>query len=192
MHFLIEHQFDFLEIDVQNLPLAQHCFIKALESDRKLAVVWTNLGVLYLTQGKTKMANAAFNQAQQLEPTYTNAWTGQAQVAEIHAPNEAIDLLQHSITLGYHDESSVQYAYWVCSLLNDSENQKRTQYYVEHLNAISSAIDSITWYCNANETNISSEALSFLGYLNYNQRNWRIATRTFDSATNQIEQSSNR
>lgn len=174
------------------MPLAQHCFIKALELDRKLAVAWTNLGVLYLTQGKLKLANTAFKQAQQSEPGYANAWTGQAQVAEIFAPNETIDLLQHSITLGYNDESAIQYTYWVCTLLNDNQNQKRTQYYVEHLNAISSAIDSITWYCNANETNISSEALSFLGYLNYNQRNWKIAIRTFQAATEQIEQSSKR
>lgn len=174
------------------MPLAQHCFIKALELDRKLAVVWTNLGVLYLSQGQIKMANAAFKQAQQSEPTFPNAWTGQAQVAEILAPNETIDLLQHSITLGYHDESAIQYVYWICTLLNDTENQKRAQYYVEHLNAISSAIDSITWYCDANESNISPEALSFLGYLNYNQRNWRNAIRAFQSATNHIDHSPKR
>lgn len=185
-------RFSMIRSDLQNLPLAQHCFIKALELDRKLAVVWTNLGVLYLTQGQIKMANTAFKQAQQSEPTFANAWTGQAQVAEILAPNETIDLLWHSITLGYHDESAIQYVYWVCSMLNDSKNQKRTQYYVEHLSAISSAIDSITWYCDANETNISPEALSFLGYLYYNQRNWSIAIRAFESATNQIEQSSKR
>lgn len=166
--------------------------MKALELDRKLAVVWTNLGILFLSQGQTKMANNAFKQAQQSEPSYANAWTGQAQVAEILAPNETIDLLQHSISLGYHDESAIQYVYWVCSLLNDSKNEKRKQYYVEHLNAISSAIDSITWYSVANETNISAEALSFLGYLNYNQRNWRIAIPTFQVATQHIEQSPKR
>lgn len=174
------------------MSLAQHCFVKALELDRKLSIVWTNLGILYLSQGKIMLANSAFKQAQQSDPSYANAWTGQAQVAEILKPAETIDLLRHSITLSYNDESAIQYAYWVCALLNDSQNQKRTQYYVEHLNAISSAIDSITWYCNANETNISSEALSFLAYLNYNQKNWRIATRTFQAATEQIEQSPNR
>lgn len=159
------------------------------------------MGILYLAQGRknlsemrkmARIANTAFKQAQQSEPTYANAWTGQALLAEILAPKETIDLLRHSITLGYHDESAIQYAYWVCTLLNDSENLKRTQYYVEHLNAISSAIDSITWYSNANEKNITSEALSVLGYLNYNQRNWRIAIPTFQSASEQIEQSPNR
>lgn len=177
---------------MNNLALAQHCFIKALEIDRKIAVAWTNLGTLYLSQGQTKMANVAFMQAQQSEPTYANAWTGQAQVAEIVKPSETIDLLLHSITLGYHDESAIQYAYWVCSLLNDPENEKRRQYYIEHLSAVSSAIDSIAWYCAANETNLSSEALSFLGYLNHYQRNWPIAIRAFQNATNKIEQSPKR
>lgn len=182
----------FLTLDINNLALAQHCFIKALELDRKLAVVWTNLGVLYLDQGQTKMANVAFTQSQQSEPTYANAWTGQAQIAEILGFCETIDLLRHSISLGYHDESAIQYAYSVCSLLNDADNDKRKQYYIEHLDAISSGIDSITWYCNANESHRSSEALSFLGYLNQYQRNWPIAIRAFQSATDLIEESTNR
>lgn len=179
-------------LDMNNLALAQHCFVKALEIDRKLAVVWTNLGVLYLSQGQAKMANVAFKQGQQSEPTYGNAWTGQAQVAEILEPNETIDLLRHSITLGYNDESAIQYAYRVCSLLNDTNNEKRKLYYVQHLNAVSSAIDSITWYCSANESHLSPEALSFFGYLNHYQRNWRIAVRSFQNATNQIEPSAKR
>lgn len=186
------NEMSFKSIDVNNLALSQHCFIKALEIDRKSAVAWTNLGVLYLSQGQPKMANVAFKQAQQSEPTYANSWTGQAQVAEILAPSEAIDLLLHSITLSYHDESAIQYAYWVCSLLNDSDDEKRKLYYVEHLNAVSSAIDSISWYCNANESNLSPEALSFLGYLNHYQRNWRISIRAFQNATDRIEQSPKR
>lgn len=173
---------------MKNLALAQHCFIKALEID-KVAVVWTNLGVLYLSQNQLKLANMAFRQAQQSEPSYGNAWTGQALVAEIMDPNEALDLLCHSITLGYHDESAIQYAYFVCSLLSDAIDPKRIQYYTEHLNVISSALDSITWYCKANEPNVPSEALSFLGYLYYNQHNWRIAIRSFQLATEQIERS---
>lgn len=146
------------------------------------------------------MANVAFTQAQQSEPTYANAWTGQAQIAEILGSNKTIDLLRHSISLGYHDESAIQYAYSVCSLLNarlnDSHNDNRKQHYIEHLDAISlaisSGIDSITWYCNANESHLSSEALSFLGYSNHYQRNWPITVRAFQSAVDLIEQSTNR
>lgn len=177
--------------------MAQHCFIKVLELDRKVAVAWTNLGVLYLDQGQTKMANVAFKQAQQSEPTYANAWTGQAQIAEILGSNETIDLLRHSISLGYHDESAIQYANSVCSLLNNTghrstDNDKRKQYYIEHLDAVSSGIDSITWYCNANESYLTPEALSFLGYLNHYQRNWPIAVRAFQNATGLIERSPKR
>lgn len=147
-------------------------------------MVWTNLGVLYLTQGHAKLANSAFTQAQQSEPSYANAWTGQAQVAEILAPKESIDLLCHSVSLCYNDESAIQYAYWVCSLLNDPNNEKRAQYYVEHLDAIASAMDSITWYCNANIAKLPVEALSFLGYINYAQQHWRNSIKAFEQATN--------
>lgn len=180
-------------LDINNLALAQHCFIKALEIDRKLAVTWTNLGILYLNQGQSKMANIAFKQAQQSEPTYANAWSGQAQIAEtMGKTDEMIDLFQHSISLGYHDESAIQYAYSVCSLLNDTDNDKRKQYYIEHLDAVSSGIDSITWYCNANESHLSPEALSFLGYLNHYQCNWPIAVRAFQNGTDLIEPSAKR
>lgn len=177
---------------MENLPLAQHCFIKALELDRKLATVWTNLGALYVTQGKYKMANIAFTQGQQAEPTYANAWTGQAQIAEIMDPKETIGLLRHAVTLAYHDESAIQYAYWICSLLNDLANEKQTRFYIEHLNVVTWAIDSIDWYCDANNENLTPEALSYKGYLNYYQQNWRIAIRTFKRATEGIEKSKTR
>lgn len=174
---------------MQNLALAQHCFIKALEIDRKVAVVWTNLGALYLEHGKYKLANNAFTQAQQAEPTYATAWTGQAQIAEKMQPKETIGLLRHAVSLAYNDESAIQYAYWICSLLNESENKKQTQFYIEHLNVVAWAIDSITWYCAANSDKLSSEALSYLGFLYYTQSNWRNAIRTFKQAADHIEQS---
>lgn len=190
---LIRKQFIFVRtfiLDIENLPLAQHCFIKALELDRKLAVVWTNLGALYLSHGKIKLANIAFTQAQQAEPNYGTAWTGQALIAEVMHSNETIGLLRHAVSLAYHDESAIQYAYWICSLLNESANHKQTRFYIEHLNVVSWAIDSITWYCDANNDNLSPEALSYLGYLHYSQNNWRNAIKTFRLAAERIEQSS--
>lgn len=174
--------------EMNNLALAQHCFIKALELDKKLAIVWTNLGVLYLSQGPhvEKMANMAFTQAQQSQPSYENAWTGQAQIAETHDTFETIDLLAHSTSLGYNDESAIRYAYAICSLLQEIDSigrYKRIQFYIEHLHVISSALDAITWYCNAKDVDVSAEALSFLGYLHYTQKNWRCATKAFEMAT---------
>lgn len=177
---------------VQNLPLAQHAFIRALKIDRKLAIVWTNLGVLYLQRGQVIMAKAAFAQAQQSQPSYAQAWTGQAQIAEIIDPNQTIDLLQHSNSLYYHDESAIQYAYWICRMLNEPKESKRVQYYVEHMHAIASALDSVTWYCNANESRIPENAYSFLGYLNHAERNWRTAIKAYSKATESPEDSPNR
>lgn len=174
--------------EMNNLALAQHCFIKALELDKKLAIVWTNLGVLYLSQGPhvQKMANTAFTQAQQSEPSYANAWTGQAQIAESLDRLETIDLLAHSTSLGYNDESAIRYAHTICSLLQDIDSigrHGRIQFYIEHLHVASSALDAITWYCNAKETDVSAEALSFLGYLHYVQKNWKCAAKAFEMAT---------
>lgn len=174
--------------EIDNLALSQHCYIKALELDRKLAVVWSNLGVLYLSQGPrfVRLANMAFTQAQQSQPSYANAWTGQAQVAENYDRFETIDLLKHSISLGYNDESAIRYAYNVCSLIADTPSfgrDKRVTYYIEHLHAVPAALDSITWYCNEHEPNVSVEALSFLGFLNYHQKNWDVAKRAFEQAT---------
>lgn len=177
---------------VRDLPLAQHAFIRALKIDRKIAIVWTNLGVLYLRQGQLKMAKAAFEQAQQSQPSYAQAWSGQAQIAEIIDPDQAIDLLQHSTSLSYHDESAVQYAYWICRLLDESKERKLVQYYLEHMHVIATALDSITWYCNANESRITDDALSFLGYLNYTERNWRTSIAAYAKATESSEEHPNR
>lgn len=137
-----------------------------------------------------KLANAIFSQAQQSEPSYPNAWTGQAHIAEMFEPLETVDLLKHSISLGYNDESAIRYAYWVCSLLNNFDEQtdnkkqieKKLRYAIENLHAISSALDSITWYCDAKDNEITAEALCCLGYLYYKQRNWRNACKAFKFA----------
>lgn len=171
--------------EINNPELAQHCFIKALELDKKCAIAWTNLGVLYLSEGfHTKLANAAFAHAQQSEPSYHNAWIGQAQIAEVVDRLETIDLLKHSISLGYHDESAVRYAYWVCVLLNDPDisTDKRIRYVIENLHAIPTALDCITWYCVAKGDDVSVEALSFLGFLNFKMKIWNTAIKAFTKA----------
>lgn len=137
-----------------------------------------------------KLANAAFTQAQQSEPSYPNAWTGQAHIAEMYDHLETVDLLKHSISLGYNDESAIRYAYWVCTLLNNFDEEvgdnkkidKRLRYAIENMHAISTALDSITWYCSAKDGEITAEALCCLGYLYYKQRNWRNACKAFEMA----------
>ena len=58
---------------------------------------WTNLGVLYLTAGESQLANAAFKESQNCDPSYLNGWTGQsllADAAEGHE-EEAMDLFRY-------------------------------------------------------------------------------------------------
>ena len=57
---------------------------------------WTNLGVLYLIAGESQLANAAFKESQNCDPSYLNGWTGQsllADAAEGHE-EEAMDLFR--------------------------------------------------------------------------------------------------
>ena len=48
------------------------------------------------------MANLAFNAAQCTDPSYVEAWIGQATIAEMFAHDEAMDLYRHSNELGSH------------------------------------------------------------------------------------------
>ena len=48
------------------------------------------------------MANRAFNAAQCTDPSYIEAWIGQATIAEMFAHHEAMDLYRHSNELGSH------------------------------------------------------------------------------------------
>ena len=48
------------------------------------------------------MANVAFNTAQCTDPSYAQAWIGQATIAEMFGHEEAMDLYRHSHELGAH------------------------------------------------------------------------------------------
>ncbi|PWN37617.1 uncharacterized protein FA14DRAFT_159580 [Meira miltonrushii] len=64
------------------VPLAQHCFIKAIECDSKDVTAWTNLGFLYLVHKDLELANEAFVRAQTIDSEIVQAWIGQALVAD--------------------------------------------------------------------------------------------------------------
>ena len=53
----------------QDLFLAQHAFIRSISIGTN-AVAWTNLGILYFTQARTDLANKAFKEAQNQDPTH--------------------------------------------------------------------------------------------------------------------------
>lgn len=190
-------------VEVNNPRLAQHCFIKALEFDKKNAVVWSNLGVFYLSKGMQNitLANAAFTHAQQSEPSYSTAWTGQALIAELVDSIEIIDLFKHSLSLSYGDEATMRYAHWVCTFLNNTasndwnltkSNNSRLRYAMENMHALPTALDSMTWYCRSRGDEVSAEALTFLGFLYFKQQHWKNAIKTFKKALEKIENSQSR
>ena len=63
-------------IGLNESGLAQHCFLKSLKLQRS-AMAYTNLGLLYYRHHNLDMANKAFSNAQQTDPTYSLAWLGQ-------------------------------------------------------------------------------------------------------------------
>uniref|UniRef100_T1GA06 Uncharacterized protein n=1 Tax=Megaselia scalaris TaxID=36166 RepID=T1GA06_MEGSC len=124
---------------IDNLPMAQHCFIKALNLERKSAMVWVNLGSLYLKLTEIKLANEAFLRAQHAEPDYLCAWMGQAMVGELIGVDEleVMDLFRHCTQLNFHIESALGYAHWVCSILANEAKVKKNiyKYAIETMNA---------------------------------------------------------
>ncbi|XP_067630792.1 tetratricopeptide repeat protein 37 isoform X2 [Eurosta solidaginis] len=163
---------------INNLALAQHCFIQALTIDRKSYMAWTNLGTLYLKLVEIKLANQAFQRAQQSNPIYGNAWIGQAMIAEaIGEEEEALDLFRHCQQFEYHPESSLGYAHWVCSVLTDAEKCKIPHYRhaIDGMHADVVALDAINWYTVNEERYSTHAALSFQGFLNIRQKHYRPA-----------------
>lgn len=180
---------------IDNLPMAQHCFIKALNIERKSAMVWANLGSLYLKLEEIKLANEAFLRAQNADPNYLCGWMGQAMVGELIGVDEleVMDLFRHCTQLDFHVESALGYAYWVCSILSDEKKAKKNlyKYAIETMNAVPLATDSMTWHVRAEDSNTKAEAYSYLGYLNANQKLWdaalKIYIKALDKCTEQDE-----
>ncbi|XP_011178747.2 tetratricopeptide repeat protein 37 [Zeugodacus cucurbitae] len=167
---------------VNNLPLAQHCFIQALTLDRKSFSTWTNLGVLYLMLSEIKLANQAFQRAQQSSPIYGNAWIGQAMIAEaIGEEEEALDLFRHCQQFEYHPESSLGYAHWVCNVLTDEEKCKIPHYRhaIENMYADVVALDAINWHIANEEKAATTAALSLQGFLNIRHKHYGLAERAY-------------
>ncbi|XP_013109877.2 tetratricopeptide repeat protein 37 [Stomoxys calcitrans] len=174
-----------LHLLVNNLPMAQHCFVQALNLERKSYTTWTNLGVLYLKLNEIKMANQAFQRAQQSSPVYGNAWIGQAMIAEcINEEEEAVDLFRHCQQFEYHPESSLGYAHWVCHILSDKEKCMLPHYKhaVDSMYADVVAFDAINWYTINEENEASTSAWSFLGFLCDRHRLYRLATKAYAKA----------
>ncbi|BFG04386.1 tetratricopeptide repeat protein 37 [Drosophila madeirensis] len=169
----------------ENWPLAQHCFIQALNLDRKSFTTWTNLGVLYIKANDIRLANEAFKRAQQSSPIYANAWIGQAMVAElIGDQEEAFDLFRHCQQFDYHPEAALGFAYWVCEVLSDpiARAKPHNRHAIGHMYADVYALDAINWYVQNEESEASIAALTFQGFLCARKQLYHQAIKAFTRA----------
>ncbi|XP_064071662.1 superkiller complex protein 3 [Vanessa tameamea] len=140
--------------------LAQHCLIKALLVTRKWSVadVWCNLGTLYLKMNQHKLANYCFWRGQSTSPSYPLSWIGQGLIAEVIREEEAMDLFRHASRLGYHPESALGYADWVCRTIkhDDYKNSSELKYVIDSLDAIPYAMDLVMWFSTYEPNNACS------------------------------------
>lgn len=145
---------------------AQHCFIKALDATRKWSVakIWCNLGTLYLQLKHYKLANYCYWRGQSTLPSYPQSWIGQGLIAEAIREEEAMDLFRHASRLGYHPESALGYADWVCRTLRSSNNDDpEIKYVIDALYAIPYATDLVEWFnCFESENALAHTIIGIL------------------------------
>uniref|UniRef100_A0A2K5C7N2 Superkiller complex protein 3 n=1 Tax=Aotus nancymaae TaxID=37293 RepID=A0A2K5C7N2_AOTNA len=167
---------------IGNYALAQHCFIKSIQSEQINAVAWTNLGVLYLTNENIEQAHEAFKMAQSLDPSYLMCWIGQALIAETIGSYDTMDLFRHTTELNMHTEGALGYAYWVCTTLQDKSNRETElyQYNILQMNAIPAAQVVLNKYIERIEN--YAPAFTMLGYLNEHLRLKKEAANAYQRA----------
>lgn len=145
-----------------NLPLAQHAFVQSVNVQNN-TLAWINLGVVYYILKQHGLANRAFKEAQNLDPSNLRSWVGQALLAEAAGvPEEAVDLFRHSTFLGHFLEASLGYANWMCKALTATQ----VTWWHTHVSdnkGVCMAIDSLM--CCINRINQDPCALNMLGLL---------------------------
>ncbi|MCJ1307786.1 Superkiller protein 3 [Agyrium rufum] len=122
-----------------NPKVAQHSFIRSLYLNERSAIVWTNLGTLYLLQNENQLANDAFTRAQSADPDYTHAWIGQGILATLLGEKkEALGLFNHAFEIA--DSSSIiakqQYSLSIFDHLQSSSSQSQTTNVLQPLLAL--------------------------------------------------------
>ncbi|XP_063700236.1 superkiller complex protein 3 isoform X2 [Culicoides brevitarsis] len=175
----------------KNLALSQHCFIQALNIEKRSEVSWSNLALLYLSQGNIKLANNAFGKCQQINEKFVNAWVGQAVIAEkIGDIDEAVDLYRHSTELGFSRQSAFGYTNSICSILNESSNLKsvlpKYSYLMNNMNAVVLAIDQINWFNDCVEAEshylTNTQSFCFLAHLCVEKELYINAVKAYTAA----------
>lgn len=160
-------------------PLAQHSFIRSLELDPYSATYWVNLGVFYLKQGNSMLANQSFKRAEATDPTIPNIWTGQGLIAEQVGHVTMLEMLSHSTKLGYEPVGMISYGYHVVDrYVNESSLPEE-----ERINAeidIPRAADAMTIYAVTHPNDPCGWNL--LGILRQTEKQYKSATKAFQTA----------
>ncbi|KAM3963155.1 superkiller complex protein 3 [Aphomia sociella] len=169
---------------IKKYDFAQHCFIKALSVTRKWSVakIWCNLGTLYLKLKLYKLANYCFWRGQSILPSHPQSWIGQGLIAEAIREEEAMDLFRHASRLGYHPESALGYADWVCRTLrkNKYKESPESKYEIDGLYAIPYAIDLVEWFSSFEPDNACARTI--LGILQERNGLYRSAYNSYQKA----------
>lgn len=168
--------------EINERPLAQHCFIQSILNEEKNAVAWTNLGVLYMELEQKYLANQAFRSAQRIDDNYVQCWIGQALLAESENHSETLDLFRHTTQLGFHPESSSGYAQHVLLTMQDPK-MSNSLFYEDNIiktNAVTLACDAMTWYTEEREDD--SYGFNMLGCLQEKSGLYSCAVNSFNKA----------
>ncbi|XP_077302039.1 uncharacterized protein LOC143922599 [Arctopsyche grandis] len=142
--------------DIDKRHYAQHAFVKGLQLDPGNAMIWSNLGVLYLIAGMRDMADKAFTRAQETDPSYMQGWIGKALNAEPVGHNVAMDLFRHSGQLGFN-ESSFGYTHWLASTKNKPNGDGSS---TSKMLAVAGSADLMEWYDESKAKTSSSSSSS--------------------------------
>ncbi|KAI7831610.1 hypothetical protein BC939DRAFT_144395 [Gamsiella multidivaricata] len=105
-----------------NAKISQHAFIKAIEYDPKNAAPWSNLGFLYLLNFDLDLALKAFTTAQTLDPSFAQAWTGQACVASLWGSHESTALFAHACESSTASVLEADYGYAINTFTSMVDN----------------------------------------------------------------------
>ncbi|KPJ06141.1 Tetratricopeptide repeat protein 37 [Papilio machaon] len=120
-------------------------------------------------------------------PSYPQSWIGQGIIAETIREEEAMDLFRHASRLGYHPESALGYADWVCRTLKNEDCQRDTdlKYVIEGLHAVTYAIDLVEWFSSFEPDNAC--ACTILGILQERNGLLRSALKSYEKGFDNAE-----
>lgn len=95
-----------------------------------------------------------------------------------------MDLFRHCTQLGFHQYSSIGYANFVCSVLDQKDYSKipKFEYTIEKMYAIPLALDEINWHV-MNDVDASFEAFCFVGYLSSCRGLWNKSIQAYEKAS---------